>query len=49
MNAGYAHLFIDNTSITKSVADPEDTVRGGLRGTYKGYVDIVSLELKWVF
>lgn len=49
VNVGYAHLFIGDTKINKSVANPEDTLRGGLRGTYKGHVDIISAELKWVF
>lgn len=48
-NVAYVHLFIDNTKITKSTADPEDRLRGGLMGTYSGSVNIVSAELKWVF
>lgn len=49
VNVGYAHLFIGDTKITKSVLNPEDRLRGGLHGTYKGHVDIISAELKWAF
>ena len=49
VNVGYAHLFISDTKINKTVANPEDMLRGGLRGTYKGHVDIISAELKWAF
>jgi long-chain fatty acid transport protein len=48
-NFGYAHLFIDDAKIYKSVSNPEDAVRGGLRGKYTGSVDIISVELQWVF
>ncbi len=48
-NIAYVHLFINDTKITKSTADPEDRLRGGLKGTYSGYVNIISAELKWVF
>lgn len=49
VNVGYAHLFIGDTKINKSVLNPEDALRGGLRGKYKGHVDIISAELKWAF
>jgi len=49
VNVGYAHLFIGDTKINKSVSNPEDTLRGGLRGKYDGHVDIISAELKWAF
>jgi len=48
-NLGYAHLFIDDAKIYKSVSNPEDGVRGGLRGKFTGSVDIISVELQWVF
>ena len=48
-NVAYVHLFINDTKITKSTADPEDNRRGGLKGTYSGAVNIMSAELKWVF
>ncbi|MDD5242813.1 MAG: outer membrane protein transport protein [Syntrophorhabdaceae bacterium] len=48
-NVACAHLFINDTKITKSTADPEDNRRGGLLGTYSGSVNIISAELKWVF
>jgi long-subunit fatty acid transport protein len=49
VNVGYAHLFIGDTKINKSVSNPEDTLRGGLCGKYDGQVDIISAELKWAF
>jgi long-chain fatty acid transport protein len=48
-NIAYVHLFINDTKITKSTADPEDNRRGGLKGTYSGSVNIISTELRWVF
>jgi long-chain fatty acid transport protein len=48
-NFGYAHLFINDAKIYKSVSTPEDAVRGGLRGKFSGSVDIVSAELQWIF
>jgi long-chain fatty acid transport protein len=48
-NLGYAHLFFDDAKIYKSVSNPEDAVRGGLRGKFSGKADIVSAELQWVF
>jgi long-chain fatty acid transport protein len=47
-NAGYVHLFIDDTKITKT-ATGEDAIRGGLTGKYTGSVNIFSAEAKWVF
>ncbi len=49
LNFGYVHLFISDTRINKSVTDPEEAVRGGLKGKYSGSVNIVSGEFKWVF
>ncbi len=49
VNVGYAHLFIGDTKITKSILNPEDRLRGELHGTYKGHVDIISTELRWAF
>lgn len=49
VNMAYAHLFFDDAKIFKSTSNPEDAVRGGLRGKYSGSVDIISAELQWVF
>lgn len=45
---GYAHLFIKDPKINK---DPtgEDAVRGGLKGTYDAYINIVSAQLTIAF
>ncbi len=45
---GYAHLFFKTSHIDK---DPvgEDELRGGLKGHYKGHVDITSLQLVYRF
>lgn len=48
-NLGYAHLFFHDARIYKSVSNPEDAVRGGMRGKFSGNVDIVSADLQWVF
>ncbi|MEN8214641.1 MAG: outer membrane protein transport protein, partial [Pseudomonadota bacterium] len=32
LDLGYAHLFIDDPAIDKDITDPENTLRGGLRG-----------------
>jgi long-chain fatty acid transport protein len=45
---GYAHLFANDTEIRKTPTG-EDRLRGGLSGSYKGRVDIFSLELTWSF
>jgi long-chain fatty acid transport protein len=49
VNIAYAHLFIDDAKVYKSTSNPEDAVRGGLRGKFSGSVDIISAELQWVF
>jgi len=41
---GYAHLFIKDPKINKNPTG-EDAVRGGLKGTYDSYINIVSAQL----
>jgi long-chain fatty acid transport protein len=48
VNLGYAHLFVKDYEIRKTPTG-EDQVRGGLSGSYKGKVDIISAETSWVF
>lgn len=48
-NIGYVHLFFQDAKIYKSVSNPEDAIRGGLRGKFSGTVDIISAELQWAF
>ncbi len=49
MDLGYAHLFVDDPEIRKSVTTAEDTLRGGLRGTYDASVDIISAQMRFAF
>ncbi|MBI5846662.1 MAG: outer membrane protein transport protein [Nitrospirae bacterium] len=49
VDLGYAHLFVDDPEIRKSVTTAEDTLRGGLRGTYDASVDIISAQLRFAF
>jgi long-chain fatty acid transport protein len=49
VNVGYTHLFFNDAKIYKSTSNPEDAIRGGLRGKFNGSVDIISAELQWVF
>lgn len=41
---GYAHLFIRNSSIDQTPTG-ENAVRGGLQGSYKSHIDILSAQL----
>lgn len=45
---GFAHLFLKETEILKSVS-VEDRFRGALAGSYRSNVDIASAELSWKF
>lgn len=45
---GYVHLFFKTSHIDKDPVD-EDRLRGGLKGHYKGHVDITSLQLTYRF
>ncbi len=49
VNVGYAHLFVQDPKIDKSVASPEEQTRGGLKGTYDASVNILSAQLTWNF
>lgn len=44
VDIGYAHLFIKDPKIDKNPTG-EDAVRGGLKGTYDSYINIVSAQL----
>ncbi len=48
LDAGYVHIFFKEAHTNK---DPvgEDAVRGGLKGSYKGHVDIISLQMTYTF
>lgn len=47
---GYAHLFVRTPKIDKSdFSEAEDAVRGGLKGEYDAYTDIISAQMVWSF
>jgi long-chain fatty acid transport protein len=45
----YAHLFVDDPRINKSLTDTENQLRGNLNGSYDASVDILSAQLNWKF
>lgn len=45
---GYAHLFFKTSHVDKNLVG-EDELRGGLKGYYKGHVDITSLQFVYRF
>ena len=49
MDFAYAHLFVPDSKIQKSAADPEDTARGTVVGEFENSVDIVSAQLTYSF
>ncbi len=48
LDLGYAHLFIKDPKIDKTPTG-EDALRGGLTGTYKAHIDIVSGQVNVIF
>jgi len=46
---GYAHLFVNDARINKSLLDAENAARGNLNGKYDASVDMLSAQLKWIF
>ncbi len=48
LDLGYAHLFINDPQIDKKPTG-EDLLRGGLKGTYEAYVNILSAQLTVLF
>jgi long-chain fatty acid transport protein len=49
LDLGYAHLFINDPEIEKSVTTTEDRERGGLVGSFKAHIDIISAQLTMSF
>jgi len=45
----YAHLFINDPEISQSVANPENAIKGGLKGYYDAHINIVSASLTLTF
>ncbi|MCX8027161.1 MAG: outer membrane protein transport protein [Thermodesulfovibrionales bacterium] len=48
IDGGYVHIFFKEAFTDKNPTG-EDAVRGGLKGSYKGHVDIISLQLTYKF
>ncbi|WP_126453718.1 OmpP1/FadL family transporter [Sulfuriflexus mobilis] len=48
-DVGYAHLFVKDAKINKSLADTENTLRGALVGEYEIDIDILSVQARWAF
>ncbi len=46
---GYAHLFVDDPQVNKSLTDTENVPRGNLNGSYEACVDIISAQMNWKF
>ena len=49
MDFAYAHLFVPDAKMQKTVANPEDTARGTVVGEFENSVDIVSAQLTYSF
>ncbi len=49
LDLGYAHLFVNDPQVAKSLTNPEDATRGGLTGRFDAYVNIVSGQLTYRF
>ncbi|HBT82708.1 MAG TPA: hypothetical protein DEB35_04490 [Desulfuromonas sp.] len=51
LNVGYAHLFVKESRMNKTITGPsdEDTGRGAVQGTFATSVDIASLEVVYRF
>ncbi len=48
VDAGYAHLFVKNPEIRKTVTG-ENQFRGGLSGSYENSADVIGAEITWMF
>ncbi len=48
VDLAYAHLFINDPQIDKETTD-EDAIRGGLKGKFDAYIDIISAQINLVF
>jgi len=47
VDAGYTHLFIDDSKINNSLETSLSPLNATLNGTYKAAVDILSVQLRW--
>jgi long-chain fatty acid transport protein len=46
---GFAYIKLDSAEIRKTVASPENAARGNLSVDYKGTVQVLSAQARWVF
>lgn len=44
MDAGYTHIFVHESTINLTTADPNNAARGNLSGSYETSIDIVAIE-----
>jgi len=49
LDAAYAHLFVSDSKMEKSAANPEDASRGTVVGKFENSVDILSVQLSYNF
>jgi len=49
MDFAYAHLFVSDSKMQKTVANPEDTARGTVIGEFENSVDIASVQFTYKF
>ncbi len=47
VDAGYTHLFIDDSKINNTLETSQTPLNATLNGTYKAAVDILSVQLRW--
>jgi long-chain fatty acid transport protein len=45
----YAHLFVPDSTLSKTTTTPEDAGRGNLQGEYENQVDIASIQMNYRF
>ncbi len=49
LNIGYTHIFTPDASVRLEADQPGNTTRGNLSGNVESSVDIVGVQLRWVF
>jgi long-chain fatty acid transport protein len=49
LNAGYTHIWIEDSDLELKASDPGNTFRGDLSGEYENAIDIATIQLNWIF
>ncbi|MDR3498649.1 MAG: porin [Parvibaculum sp.] len=49
INAGYTHIFAPNSTISQSVSDPNNQLRGNLSGTVDASADVINVGFSTTF